>query len=233
MITKQNKLCLSEQHFTLIELLIVIAIIAILASMLLPALNKARNKARTSECISKLKQNGLAIISYGGDFNGYLPPVNTTQPLADPYSNTVYSDGLRDYRSSYVTTDFSNATRGIGILLKTKYLNSSKIFLCAKVIEAYPAAPVGYFDRYSTYNYYGGLTCRSYYGALGAKPRRRLGDRANLMLMFDCVPTSALSTKMVHDNRVNALYLGGHVTNQVPNLYQWYTASNAVRALDQ
>lgn len=58
--------------FTLIELLIVIAIIAILASLLLPVLNKARSKAQSTTCLSQLKQLGTQTILYCDDYDGFI-----------------------------------------------------------------------------------------------------------------------------------------------------------------
>ncbi len=73
--------------FTLIEMLVVIAIIGILAALLLPALTAAREKARRTSCLNNLNQFSKALESYCSDFGGYFPcypgwgidPSSTTQ----------------------------------------------------------------------------------------------------------------------------------------------------------
>ena len=61
-----------DRDFTLIELLIVIAMIAVLASMLLPALNKARGRAEAIKCISNLKQCHMSEWFYSETYDGYF-----------------------------------------------------------------------------------------------------------------------------------------------------------------
>ena len=62
-----------KNGFTLIELLVVSAIIAILAAMLLPALSSAKRRAYDIQCVSNLKQMGLAYIMYAGDNQDQAP----------------------------------------------------------------------------------------------------------------------------------------------------------------
>lgn len=60
--------------FTLLELLVVMAILGIIAGMLLPALTQARAKAKRTQCLNNLRQLQLAIQLYADDFDDRLPP---------------------------------------------------------------------------------------------------------------------------------------------------------------
>jgi len=59
--------------FTLIELLVVIAIIALLAALLLPAVSSARESGRRAVCQGNLRQIGVGLVTYAGDFEGNFP----------------------------------------------------------------------------------------------------------------------------------------------------------------
>ncbi len=68
--------------FTLLELLVVVAIIGILAALLLPALQRAREAARRSACASNMRQAGSALLMYADDWST-TPAPGATCPWGD------------------------------------------------------------------------------------------------------------------------------------------------------
>lgn len=87
-------------QFTLIELLIVIAIIAILSAILLPALHKARELASKVTCINNQKQLGLSFMNYCDDNSGYPPTIYLAS--TNQWNNKYYLNQL--YDCGYIST---------------------------------------------------------------------------------------------------------------------------------
>jgi len=100
----------TDRAFTLVELLVVIAIIAVLIGLLLPAVQAARESARRSNCISNLKQFGLAAMNYH-EARQRFPSMTNSPPTeggTTPFSPT---NGWRSYSAHTLLTPYMEEQR--------------------------------------------------------------------------------------------------------------------------
>jgi prepilin-type N-terminal cleavage/methylation domain-containing protein len=130
---------LNGRGFTLIELLVVIAIIAILAAMLLPALARAKARAQNINCVSDLKQLGMANRMYADEFNDHLAYPNWDGGNSGYPAGWLYTPGGvpalgGGCPNPYSTTPpYAMAAAGLQAWqtgLWYKYCNNYKAYLC-------------------------------------------------------------------------------------------------------
>jgi prepilin-type N-terminal cleavage/methylation domain-containing protein len=81
-----------KRAFTLLELLVTIAVLAILAALLLPALSMGRQRAQSAQCLNNLRQLGVAWSAYADDFRDYTP-----SPKTETDGRVIWFAGYEDY----------------------------------------------------------------------------------------------------------------------------------------
>ncbi|MBC8136245.1 MAG: prepilin-type N-terminal cleavage/methylation domain-containing protein [Fibrella sp.] len=133
--------------FTLVELLVVIAVIALLTAVLLPVFAQAREKARQTACLSNLRQIGMGWTLYANDYDGGFCPVTYT--VMDPVPTIYYwCTAYRSGTARSLVSGMWDPTAG----LLYPYLKSQPVQDCLTTADVPPGNfPVGYGLNQSLY----------------------------------------------------------------------------------
>jgi prepilin-type N-terminal cleavage/methylation domain-containing protein len=208
--------------FTLIELLVVIAIIAILAALLLPALSAAKAKALRINCVSNLKQWGLAQYLTATDNGDVLPadgmghnklygPGDMAQGIQtgtpdDPYAwfnASAANAGDKGYSNYYHLAGVNNPLLKFPLPGRN---NGGKIFLCpaARMSDSEAAAVAG-FGQYGFFSYAANIDLKQGYEWPGMPRLGVIPKPSSTVLMFDVVfnPNSEIVNGSPQYNSVN------------------------------
>ena len=141
-----------RRAFTLIEMLVVIAIIAILAALLLPSLSRAKKSGRSVACMNNLKQLQYCFEMYALDYDDIMPPNNFLFTGSIGSSTLQLTEADLSWCPGDVTVDETTANIEKGLLIP--YNGSTAIYKCpsdrSTLVSTNPPHPV--LPRTRSYN---------------------------------------------------------------------------------
>jgi len=129
--------------FTLVELLVVVAVIALLLSILLPGLGRARAHARSVACLSNLRQMAIAAHNYANDQNDYYPIAFLNMDVSTP------GKVVHRYWDFFVTKDWSSNAYSV----QPGFLWQGKTIMSIQQCPSFDGSANSPGDPYTGYNY--------------------------------------------------------------------------------
>jgi prepilin-type N-terminal cleavage/methylation domain-containing protein len=150
---------MKNRAFTLIELVVVVAVMAILATIFLKALASATEGILRTQCLNNLHQLGIGMTIYANDNNGFLVP-------AKPQNNSATPPYQPPFVQYAIYSSYTNTLRDAGMPLVS---NAPSVWCCPD-IPGLPCPDIVYAQWIIGYQYFGGFTEWTPQGTVGSIP---------------------------------------------------------------